>query len=213
MLITIKEASRRTGRSISTISKHARSGHIRSQKIDGTRYVDDEDIEKIKNIRTRNPRRIRLNKPNVPSGAVTPFNHELFEHEQQYVEIPDGMVIERTEGNRIYYKPIPLPGSWEEYASTHGSILPPNVRAAIENLGRLVLLRNAYNGDWHADWSDSASREPNIFPNIFIGAKKEGVLGKGCRNPSLFAFKNKELRNKFYNNFKPLIDTIKHLIP
>lgn len=207
MFITIKEASQRTGRSISTISKHARSQRIRSQKLDGIRYVDEADLEKIKSIPARRPR-IRLNAPNLPRDMYGQFNKELFEQSQQYVEIPAGMVVERTEGNRIYYKPIPLPGSWEEYASTHGSILPPHIRAAVETVGRLVMLRNAYNGDWQADWSDMQDK-----PNIFIGMKKEGVLGKGCHNPSLLVFKNKELRDKFYQNFKPLIDTLKNIIP
>ena len=101
-----------------------------------------------------------------------------------------------------------LPESWEEYcraknisycASTHCISSRFAEKQYAER--KLYLLMKAYNGDWVADWGDLKQRKycihrlcDNIRIVYYISAYH------------FLAFPTEELRDKFLNNFKDLIE-------
>jgi len=99
-----------------------------------------------------------------------------------------------------------LPKTWEEYEATLHEMFanvkaPREIAIALDNLVKLYLLKQEYNGDWvpKGNWR-------NCW----------GVLvdrGNGVRLRSYFLlFKSPELRDQFAANFKDLIEAAKPLL-
>lgn len=77
---------------------------------------------------------------------------------------------------------------------------------AFEALGQLVHLRDAWNGDWRADWNDN----DNKYCIFFYRNKLEKCL-RGNASATLH-FKTRELAEKFAEQFKDLINEAKELL-
>ena len=84
----------------------------------------------------------------------------------------------------------------------------PEFSDALVALIKLILLRNAYNGDWVPDW-DCDNGEVKYFIEFY---RNDIVDETYANNPSsMLYFKTEELRDEFLRNFRPLIEKIKPL--
>ena len=77
---------------------------------------------------------------------------------------------------------------------------------AIIALCQLIQLRNCYNEGWEPDWTD------NEFKYELYAARNEICKDEGRVYHHVLSFKTAELRDKFFNNFRDLIETAKILL-
>jgi len=108
-----------------------------------------------------------------------------------------------------------LPNSWREYVKLNGNEFT-NTLLSIESgimgkykaLRKLELLRDCYNDGWTADWSDSfVSKEIIIFESDYIKSCSVNSYTRVFLN-----FKTADLRDKFLENFKDIIEIAKPLL-
>lgn len=78
--------------------------------------------------------------------------------------------------------------------------------SAFTALMKLVYFRDAWNGDWRADWEDI----DNKYCISFYRNKLETYLGSNASVP--LHFKTRELAEKFAEQFKDLINEAKELL-
>lgn len=73
-------------------------------------------------------------------------------------------------------------------------------------LCQLIQLRDCYNEDWHPDWADN-----NIK---YVIQCNVDVIAKNIKygEQSVLAFKTREIRDEFLENFRNLIEVAKPLI-
>ena len=131
------------------------------------------------------------------------------------VKIPDGYEVEsdNVTGNihgtkfiTITCKPIKkeLPKTWEEYyvykerQMANDIIVPTRYAKEFEALAKLVELRDYYNDGWEPDWEDT--KQDKYIINF---------MNQGMR---VLTFKTFELEQKFFKNFRDLIETAKPLL-
>jgi len=96
-----------------------------------------------------------------------------------------------------------LPKTWEEYEATLHEMFanvkaPREIAIALDNLVKLYLLKQEYNGDWvpKGNWSN--------YWAVLVDH------GNGVQLRSYFLlFKSPELRDQFAANFKDLIEAAK----
>ena len=152
---------------------------------------------------------------------------------------PEGYEVDREHSTFecIKFKPInpPLPTTWEEFCKTHpvkqeeayinncgligtvgkGSRLPnvdknvlpsKKMAEAILALCQLIQLRDCYNDGWQPNW---ASKE---FKYVLCPKNGSMQFGMNDTVSRILAFKTKELREKFLENFKDLIEIAKPLL-
>ena len=109
-----------------------------------------------------------------------------------------------------------LPESWEEYckmnniddslgaleySSEYSNTFSPKFRVKQYAERKLYLLMKEYNGDWVADWEDGEQGK------YTISRKGNSVSVLSFYNLFNFlAFPTEELRDKFLNNFRDLIE-------
>jgi len=101
-----------------------------------------------------------------------------------------------------------LPESWEEYCRNKGMTTYANDHCVAIDFVRkqeaerkLYLLMKAYKGDWVADWGDDTERK------YVIERRNNRIDNNFYFNAYNFlAFPNAELRDKFLNNFRDLIE-------
>lgn len=74
---------------------------------------------------------------------------------------------------------------------------------AVLALCQLIQLRNCYNGAWVPDWTDEESKHSIYFyrDEIFCDDFK-------CYTPSVLNFRDRDLRDEFLHNFRPLIEKL-----
>ena len=151
------------------------------------------------------------------------------------IQVPEGYEIDRKNSTfeKIVFKKIEneLPKSWEELENINGyyvdswgdvryyygvntpdhtnkNTFPTEGEAkACLALAQLCQLRDGYNGGWKPDWKDD--REKKHCIEFFKGKIQKNyyhVLKK------VLCFKTQELRDKFLENFRDLIETAKPLL-
>lgn len=150
------------------------------------------------------------------------------------IEIPKGYKIDKEKSTfeKIVFKKVEkdLPETWEEMGTIKGwftdnmcrveyysegkstdsrdkNLFPTEeeARASIA-LAQLCQLRDRYNGEWKPDWT-KYGRKFTIF--IYGDEANKGNVNSA---KSVLAFKTKELRDKFLENFKDLIEIAKPLL-
>ena len=130
--------------------------------------------------------------------------------------------------------PNKLPKTWEEFCENHpvtekecwitmnsdiecsgigkrinqDKNLFPNKEYAEAMLAlcQLIQLRDCYNEGWKPDWLDNTTKYTISFFNENI------VCNDNVSYQKVLAFKTRELRNEFFNNFKDLIEIAKPLL-
>lgn len=155
------------------------------------------------------------------------------------IEIPDGYMLVKVSDTefKVVKKEEKLPDTWEEFCETYPlkkgesgfdgehdlyevdtsagakrlnswRLLLPNKEKAEAILAscQLIQLRDCYNKGWVPDWTDGQEQK---YVLILINDKwmSELLTQLAC----MFAFKSEELRDKFFENFRNLLDKIKPL--
>ena len=156
------------------------------------------------------------------------------ETKEMKIQVPEGYEIDREKSTfeKIVFKKVEkeLPKSWGELDNVSGyyvdknskvyncinhltvddnrNIFPTREEAeACLALAQLCQLRDGYNGGWKPDWKDD--REKKHCIEFFKGKIQKNyyhVLKK------VLCFKTQELRDKFLENFRDLIETAKPLL-
>ena len=157
----------------------------------------------------------------------------------QIIEIPEGFELKKISDTeyRIVKKEKVLPKTWEEFCKLNPvkdaerfiasssricsfndirdrernedndrNIIPSEEKAeAILALCQLIQLRDCYNNGWKPDWNELSNKFV-IYP---VNGEYTTSLNHVCKR--VLVFKSSELRDKFLNNFKDLIEKLKPL--
>ena len=101
-------------------------------------------------------------------------------------------------------------GCGDEPNNYNKNIFPTNVEAeACLALSQLCQLRDAYNGEPLADWCDWRDGATKYSIEFY---ENEIFTTEHFYTSSCLAFKTRELRDKFLENFRELIETAKPLL-
>lgn len=155
------------------------------------------------------------------------------------IEIPDGYTLVKVRDTeyKVVKNEKKLPDTWEEFCKTHPlkfgeswvdsysqimyidskrgqkrtegcfNLLPNKEKAeAILALIQLIQLRDCYNGGWVPDFGNPIERKHVVS---FIG--NNWIKTWTTQYAYIFSFKSEELRDKFLENFRDLLDKIKPL--
>lgn len=158
---------------------------------------------------------------------------------EQKITISEGFELQKVNDSeyRIVKKENKLPETWEEFCETHPlkpgeswvsttskiieaplsvegeerikgwfNLLPNKEYAeAILALCQLIQLRDCYRQGWKPDWIEYTTKAGIIFfaDNL--------MSDSGAREAKIFSFQSKEIRDKFFKNFKDLIEKTKPL--
>lgn len=153
------------------------------------------------------------------------------------INVPEGYEIDKDkssfETGVVFFKKKKeeLPSSWEELGEVSGAWIDSgssifitkntNIRGCHDKnvwpskeeaeaalaLSQLLQLRDRYNGDWKADWR--SHEEIKYAIRCHEGKAVTGYTW-GIQRP--LNFKTAELRDKFLENFRDLIETAKPLL-
>ena len=155
----------------------------------------------------------------------------------QTIEIPEGFELKKVSDTeyKIVKKENVLPKTWEEFCELYPikndeyfietrsdivrancknrnscsdkNVLPSKEKAeAILALCQLIQLRDYYNDGWKPNWKNPCQEKYTIYYNTNYPDK-----GTNCASVRALAFKTKELRDEFFDNFKDLIEKLKSL--
>ena len=152
---------------------------------------------------------------------------------QVKINIPEGYVIdeENSTFELIKFKKVEkeLPTSWKELKNVKGyyinldneiqkyeelttvqakDVFPTKELAeAALALAQLLQLREAYNDGWQPDWKNNDQPKYTIHNAMEVIEKEVKYVWN-----TILAFPNKELRDKFFENFKDLLEVAKPLL-
>ena len=144
---------------------------------------------------------------------------------------PEGYEVDKEKStfDKIVFKKLEsnLPMSWEELGEVEGyfiyehsginvhpvidiavaynrNLFPTKEEAeAMRAMAQLCQLRDRWNGGWKPDWEDNT-------PKYCIVSRKNILYTDFCYNTSAsIAFKTRELRDKFMETFKDLLEEAK----
>lgn len=171
----------------------------------------------------------QLNFPNKKGVIVEISNDESDEY-------PIGVSFE-NEGGRYYYTPegcfykeqistlstkpykVELVGfEQKSSAPTYGEALVKaktnfngypsyELAMAAEALQKLLFLRDYYNKGWRPDWSNT-----NVLKYVIIVSREKIEIDNTYNIKRILAFKSKEIRNKFLEEQKELLEIAKPLL-
>ena len=103
--------------------------------------------------------------------------------------------------------PIATDINRSRFADSDKNLLPSGEKAeAILALCQLIQLRDCYNNGWKSDWKNPFQEKYTIYYNTNCPDK-----GTNCTSLRALAFKTRELRDEFFDNFKYLIEKLKPL--
>jgi len=157
------------------------------------------------------------------------------ENKELKIQVPRGYEIDKENSTfeKIVFKKVEkeLPKCWEElgeikgwYVDSFSDIMPcdkgdtdkdndKNIFPTIEEaeaclaLAQLCQLRDRYNDGWKPDWEDDNQFKWNI--HVF---KDDIYTMANLFVKKVLVFKTEELRDKFLENFRNLIETAKPLL-
>lgn len=155
------------------------------------------------------------------------------EKETKKIVLPDGWEIDKVEGNEIILKEAKkeLPKTWEEciakvenlefinrigdiekakfdlqVAFNHRNDVPKGLGKPLLALCQLLVCREVYRQGWKPDWDDKKAK-------YVIGCEYNNIYKDKMYNlQSLLSFQSEEVRDKFLENFRDLIEEAKELI-
>ncbi len=156
------------------------------------------------------------------------------ENKELKIQVPEGYEIDKEKSTfeKIVFKKVKkeLPKSWRELNNVNGyyvdknskiyncinfstdygnrNIFPTEEEAeACIALAQLCQLRDRYNDGWKPDWEDDNQFKWNI--HVF---KDDIYTMANLFVKKVLVFKTEELRDKFLENFRDLIETAKPLL-
>lgn len=146
--------------------------------------------------------------------------------EELHIKIPKGYLIDEEnsdlgKGIVIFKKENNLPNNWEEYYNSlsekikfsidnvlfYLSGLPDNIKYKYTALFKLELLRDVYRQDWKPDYTNQ--EEKHIIIKKYNNLEEYWFT---TGEHYFLSFQSEEIRSKFYNNFKDLIEKAEDLI-
>ena len=148
------------------------------------------------------------------------------------IQVPEGYEIDKEKSTfeKIVFKRKELPKSWEDLMTVKGycvstyskiedcseefytykenkNIFPTKEEAeACLALAQLCQLRDRYNDGWKPNWDDGGEKHCVYFHDNEINSAYT------YSSHRVLTFKTQELRDKFLENFKDLIETAKPLL-
>ena len=159
---------------------------------------------------------------------------------KQTIEIPEGFELKKVSDTeyQIVKKEVKFPNTWEEFCESHkiynknecfiesdssinnfcseierrDSKLDRNVlpneeyAAAILALCQLIQLRDCYRQGWKPDWNNGRSK----FCISFLADGKPGQYVSAAVS-CILSFQSAEIKDKFLDNFRDLIETAGYL--
>ena len=154
--------------------------------------------------------------------------------EQKEIIIPQGWEVNKVEGNKIILKESKkeLPKTWEEciakikgleYIDNNGDIeevdfnvnlvndhindIPAGLGEPMLALMQLLVCREVYRQSWKPDWENENQDKYCIIRN-----NTEIISSTNVTISRILSFQSKEVKDKFLENFKDLIEEAKELI-
>lgn len=151
---------------------------------------------------------------------------------QKKITLPEGWEVDKVEGNEIILKKSKkeLPKTWEECYKQLGvgeyissvcsicdivltspckerrNILPIGLGKPMLALMQLLICRQVYWQGFKPNWKDDSYKY--IIEYSFNDLQKNFY----CNKSSVLSFQSEEVRDKFFNNFRDLIEEAKELI-
>ena len=165
------------------------------------------------------------------------FEENINDMETKEMIIPQGWEIDKVKGNKIILKESKkeLPKTWEEciakikdleYIDTNGNIekVDFNVNMVTEHINdipiglgkpmlalcQLLVCREVYRQGWKPDWTNTNENKYCIV-NVRNKITPSNSTFNAVYNKVL-SFQSEEIRDKFLENFKDLIEEAKELI-
>ena len=138
----------------------------------------------------------------IPTLSTSDYSIDIIGFEQKAPAPTYEEVIKDTRSKGDYYY---LPDSLEAPSEEL-------VEATIALL-KLLFLRDYYNEGWKPDWKDKSYKEILCFVTDFHN--KKGFKYKFCASqtePRILAFKNSEIRKRFFEEQKELLEIAKPLL-
>ena len=149
------------------------------------------------------------------------------------IQVPEGYEIDKEKSTfeKIVFKKVDdLPKSWDELKKISGAYVNENSKIcdskmvatynfyknmfpskeeaeACLALAQLCQLRDRYNGGWKPDWEEHTERKHCIEFCKNVITKYEVSISR-----KVLHFKTEELRDRFLENFKDLIEIAKPLL-
>lgn len=159
------------------------------------------------------------------------------EKETKRIVLPDGWEIDKVKGNEIILKESKkeLPKTWEEciakvenlefinrigdiekakfdlqVAFNHRNDIPKGLGKPMVALCQLLVCREVYRQGWKPDWRDGneESKYVILYENSITGI----CVKTYYTSKHLLSFQSAEIRDKFLENFRDLIEEAKELI-
>lgn len=145
------------------------------------------------------------------------------------IVLPEGWEIDKIENGKIFLKESKkeLPKTWEECVKLYSTLetissmgdiydvynINPTKRSLPVGLGKpmlalqqLLVCREVYRQGWKPDWKDN-----NIKYGITINYNNV-IPSEPIYGNTILSFQSKEIRDKFLENFKDLIEEAKELL-
>lgn len=144
----------------------------------------------------------RFRKEHIPTLSTKPYKVELvgFEQKASVPTFEEALKNARSKGD-YYYLPDCLEVPSEELADATIALL------------KLLFLRDYYNEGWQPDWKDDSYKEILCFETDFHSKKDFKYRFYASKNqPRILAFKNSEIRAKFIEEQKELLEIAKPLL-
>ena len=162
------------------------------------------------------------------------FEENINDMETKEMIIPQGWEIDKVKGNKIILKESnkELPKTWEECCELLGegeyinnesiicnytlhcgaskaneNILPTGLGKPMLALMQLLVCREVYRQGWKPDWTD-ANENKYCIVNVLDKIKPSNSTFNAVFNKVL-SFQSAEIRDKFLENFKDLIEETK----
>ena len=139
-------------------------------------------------------------KHKIRTLSTSPYKIEGFEQKSPtptYEEAVDW--LEKNSKNRVIYADEAYIN--EEYEN------------AFEALKKLTILRDYYNEGWQPDWTDESYKEILCFETDFHNKKGFKYRFYASKSqPRVLAFKNSEIRERFFKEQKELLEIAKPLL-
>lgn len=184
-----------------------------------------DNFEKV--LKLRNEKSINKAKERKQQRNMKKEDNNI---KEEVIQIPKNKVVDRIVNGKIYLKDKEdyKPNTWEgcvkqykflEYISDSGKIdeididsnttinindknlIPTGYGEIILALMQLLICRNKYRGNWKPDWT-------NVKQIKHVIVLRDGKLVQDTNylHPCIFAFETANDRDKFYRNFKDLIE-------
>lgn len=81
-----------------------------------------------------------------------------------------------------------------------------NYSNKLETLSKLLYLRDIYRNGWKPDWNNSGIK------HVIYSIKEELIKTTNNISNRIFSFQSAEIRDKFYINFKEMLEEVKDFI-